>query len=142
MMEIDDLLNKYFEGNTTVEEENVLRDFFRSEEVPKQLADCKPIFAYFDEEIQKMQGAANIPLKRRRFIYWAAAASILLIIGVGQVYRGVMQTAPCRHASNYVIINGRCYADVEKARTMAFEALLQVATPAEDFFPDNGFFND
>jgi hypothetical protein len=144
-MEIDDLLHKYFEGETTAEEEKALRDFFRSEEVPGRLADCKPLFAYFDEEIRKSQNTTGkVQPGIRRRLYWAAAvaASVIFTLGVWQTYTVLVRPASCLSSSGYVIIDGRCYADVEKARTMAMEALLNVATSAEDFFPDKGFFND
>ena len=143
-MKIDDLLQKYFEGETTGEEEKALRDFFRSEDVPERLADCKPLFAYFDEEIRKTRSAARVQPERRRHLYWAAAAaaSVVITLGVWHIYQGFVKPDSCLSSSGYVIIDGKCYADVEKARAMALEALLEVATPAEDFFPDKGFFND
>ena len=141
-MEIDNLLDKYFEGETTAEEEQILRDFFRSADVPERLADCKPLFAYFDTEIRKTQSIGNVQPKRRHLFYWAAAASVLLVVGIWQASMGLLRTNPCLLSSGYVVIDGRCYADMEKARAMAREALLQVATPVEDLFPDNEFFSD
>jgi hypothetical protein len=142
-MEIDDLLNRYFEGKTTVAEEKALREFFRSDEVPERLAENKALFAYFDEEIRKTQSTGNVQSGRsRRLFYWAAAACILVMLGIWQAFEGFARKDNCMASSGYVIINGRCYADVEKARAMALEALMQVATPAEDFFPDTNFFND
>jgi len=192
-MEIDDLLNRYFEGETTVAEENALRNFFRSEEVPERLAGYKPFFAYFDEEIRKAQNTGKVGCisncrtdlcvldcfvprnddtcrrhceersnpenlkndnlkytrkvqsggRSRQLFYWAAAAaSVLIMLGIWQAHEGFLKPDPCRSSSGYVIINGRCYADVEKARALALDALLKVATPAEDFFPDAGFFTD
>jgi len=144
-MEIDDLLNRYFEGETTVTEENALRDFFRSAEVPERLADYKPFFTYFDEEIRKAKCAEKVQSggRSRRIFYWAAAAaSILVMLGIRQANERFLNPVPCWTSSGYVIIDGRCYADVEKARALAIDALLKVATPAEDFFPDAGFFSD
>ena len=144
-MQIDDLLNRYFEGETTGAEESALRDFFRSEEVPERLANYKPFFAYFDKEIRKTKNTDSVQSGGRtgRLFYWAAAAaSILVMLGIWQVHERVLQPVPCRSSSSYVIIDGRCYADVEKARALALDALLKVATPAEDFFPDAGFFTD
>ena len=50
-MNIDELLNRYFEGETSAEEEQKLRRFFASDNVPENLSAYKPLFAYFDEEI-------------------------------------------------------------------------------------------
>ena len=141
-MNIDDLLNKYLEGETTTAEEEKLRGFFRSGQAPGRLAAYRPLFAYFDEEIRKVQSVEEIPAApRRRPVYWAAAASILFAAGIGLAYLG-LRPDPCLCSANYVIINGRCYTDVEKARMIALETLQEVATPAGDFFPGNGFFSN
>ena len=39
-MKIDELLDKYFEGETSCEEERELRRFFTEEEVPEHLQTC------------------------------------------------------------------------------------------------------
>ena len=36
---------------------------------------------------------------------------------------------------NYVVINGRCYTDIHKVRSMALEALQEVAIPTDAYFP-------
>ena len=43
---------------------------------------------------------------------------------------------PCFCSDSYVVINGRCYTDIHKVRSLAIEALLEVATPADDYFPE------
>lgn len=53
MKHIEDLLERYFEGLTSAEEEKRLRHFFTSDDVPEKLAMHKPLFAYFDAEIKK-----------------------------------------------------------------------------------------
>ena len=55
MSNIEDLLEKYFEGQTSAKEEATLRRFFTSGDVPENLAMYKPLFAYFDDEIKKME---------------------------------------------------------------------------------------
>lgn len=48
MTEIDKLIEKYFDGNTSCEEERALRRFFTHEEVPPRLAIYRPLFVYLD----------------------------------------------------------------------------------------------
>ena len=43
---------------------------------------------------------------------------------------------PCFCSDNYVVINGRCYTDIHKVRSLAIEALQEVATSANDYFPE------
>ena len=53
-MKIDELLDKYFEGETSCEEERELRRFFTEEEVPEHLQTYRPLFAYLNREATSM----------------------------------------------------------------------------------------
>lgn len=50
---IEELLERYFDGETSAAEEKQIRAFFASGEVPEHLAAYAPLFAYFDEEIER-----------------------------------------------------------------------------------------
>ena len=50
-MDIDELLNRYFEGETSSEEERELRAFFTSGNVPDRLAVYTPMFTYLEEDV-------------------------------------------------------------------------------------------
>ena len=52
-MNIEEVLNRYFEGETSVAEERELRRFFAGANVPDHLSAYRPLFAYFDEEIAR-----------------------------------------------------------------------------------------
>lgn len=153
-MDIDELINRYLEGETSVEEERWLRAFFTSGNVPERLASYAPMFAYFKKEIKsgKQAEIEMIPIdedilamvsgkgeERKRFglrpvlfFVSAIAASFLLLLGLNQLLN---PTDPCFCSDNYVVINGRCYTDIHKVRSMALEALREVATPADTYFP-------
>lgn len=47
---IEQLLERYWACETTLEEEAILRSFFSQQEVPASLAAYKPLFAYMQEE--------------------------------------------------------------------------------------------
>ena len=53
-MKIDELLDKYFEGETSCEEERELRRFFTEKEVPEHLQTYRPLFAYLNREATSM----------------------------------------------------------------------------------------
>ncbi|MDH6343054.1 hypothetical protein M2480_001406 [Parabacteroides sp. PFB2-12] len=140
-MRIDDLLEKYFEGETTAAEEKELRTFFSSGPVAEHLAPYQPLFAYFDEEIARKEEKeeAVVPAvaersARRRVFYMVSgiAASLLLLLGIGQIF---FFEGRRYCADNYVIINGRCYTDVKTIREHAFRALEEVATTSEELIP-------
>lgn len=145
-MNIDELINQYFEGETSAEEERQIRAFFASGHVPERLAVYTSLFAYFDEEIaekQKRELAVipqhednrRIPFSRRT-VFWlvsGVAACLLFLLGIGRLFNP-MDPSFC--SDNYVVINGQCYTDIHKVRSMAFEALQEVATPANEYFPE------
>jgi hypothetical protein len=124
-MEIEQLLEKYFEGLTTSEEEAMLRRFFTSGNVPANLMMYKPLFAYFDNEIKKSKP------KQPNYILWLSAAAACAAILVGSFFL-VSQQNDCPATGNYVIINGRCYTDEATIRSMALKTLHEMAEN-EDF---------
>ena len=75
-MKIDELLDKYFEGETSCEEERELRRFFTEEEVPEHLQMYRPLFAYLNREATSMaepteeksvttESAKEVPAQRK-----------------------------------------------------------------------------
>lgn len=149
-MNIDELLNRYFEGETSAAEERELRHYFATAELPDHLKAYRPMFAYFDEEIAaekdmaaeiwqelapEVRPARRFLSDRRKVLYMisAVAASVLAFLAVSQFF---FPTDPCFCSDNYVVINGRCYTDIHKVRSLAFDALNEVATPADEYFPE------
>lgn len=129
-MKIDELLNKYFEGETSCDEERDLRRFFTEEQVPEDLEMYHPLFVCLDEEAKAHQShqhevkEVNKQLSYRRRLYYimgSIAAGLLLLIGVANLYQNVW-TAP----SDYVIINGKRYTDAKTIREQALSAFQDV----------------
>ena len=50
--QIEALLNKFMDGQTTVEEEALLADYFRSGDVPTEWEDYRAMFDYFDSGME------------------------------------------------------------------------------------------
>lgn len=71
-MDIDELLNRYFEGETSSEEERELRAFFTSGNVPDRLAVYTPMFTYLEEESRKERqpDEALIPIDEDILLCW------------------------------------------------------------------------
>jgi len=61
--EISALVNKYWEGETTLEEEALLRKFFstHTHSLPADLQEAAPLFQYFEDEAIKEWPAADLP---------------------------------------------------------------------------------
>lgn len=81
---IEQLLEKYFDAQTSIEEENELKKYFSSSDVAQHLQQYKPLFGYTIQARQE-QFSAILPLKtnKRKSIIWiSAAASVIVLLGV------------------------------------------------------------
>ncbi|MDR2118761.1 MAG: hypothetical protein LBP25_04440 [Tannerellaceae bacterium] len=130
-MNIDDLLEKYFEGDTSADEERRLRAFFASDGVPPGLEVYRPLFAWFDGEIRRREaGAAVASGRRKRYMMLPAAAAAVALLVAGGLYLLAPGGAdPCLCSPGYALIDGRCYTDMQTVRELAREALREVAAP-------------
>lgn len=82
---IENLLEKYFEAETSIAEEKELKDYFSSSNVDPLLEQYKPLFGYTIQAKQE-QFKATIPLntKKRKSVVWlSVAASVAVLLGVG-----------------------------------------------------------
>lgn len=82
---IEILIEKYFEGETSIAEEKELKAYFSSSDVAQHLEQYKPVFGYFSQAKQE-QFTASIPLKskRRKIVAWlSVAASVVVMLGIG-----------------------------------------------------------
>lgn len=82
---IETLLEKYFEGATTIAEENELKAYFSSPDVAQHLEPYRPMFGYFSIA-REQQFEPTIPLrtKKRKMVAWlSVAASVVVLAGAG-----------------------------------------------------------
>lgn len=84
LQSIDTLLDKYFEGETSIAEEKELKAYFGSTGVAQHHAQYRPLFGYFEEQQQTQQFEKTIPLKaKRNYIAWmSVAASVVFMFGM------------------------------------------------------------
>ncbi|MDI5898393.1 hypothetical protein [Flavobacterium yafengii] len=84
LVKIEDLLEKYFQGETSIAEENELRNYFSSSNVAQHLEQYKPIFGYFSLA-KGHQFTPEIPLqsKKRNVAWISIAASVVVLLGIG-----------------------------------------------------------
>lgn len=118
---IEQLLEAYFNGETTVEEEKILRTFFHQEDVPENLVQYRDLFIYeqsepevdclgadFDEKMMKMIDAQDstdsmkvvkLPtasLMARSVLkslqpFFRAAAIVAVVITIGNASQALFQ---------------------------------------------------
>ncbi|TWF42633.1 hypothetical protein FHW36_102394 [Chitinophaga polysaccharea] len=90
---ISDLLDKYWEGETTLEEEATLRDFFSvpHADLPEALQEAAPLFQYFKVEAAKEWEVPPVTLpvttpvvKLSPLRHWMKYAAVALVaVGIG-----------------------------------------------------------
>jgi hypothetical protein len=78
------LLEKYFEGETSIAEENELKNYFSSSNVAPHLEQYNPLFGYF-AEAKKENFEKDLPLvpKKKKAVWLSIAASIAVLVGAG-----------------------------------------------------------
>ena len=67
---IKDLLDKYMDGISTLEEEDILADYFRGKDIPQEWEDYRLLF----QEIEAMKPQ---PKTSKRWIGWSVVAAIV-----------------------------------------------------------------
>jgi hypothetical protein len=121
---IEKLIDKYFEGETSIAEENELKTYFSSLDVAQHLQQYKPVFGYFSQA-KAEEFKAEIPLntKKRNVAVWLSiAASFVIMLGVGTfMYLNTLEETPST-ATAY-----GTYDDPEKALAETEKALALVS---------------
>lgn len=138
--EIEGLLEKFYNGTSSLSEEKRLRDFFRGTDVPGHLKSHQPLFEFFEEERQLETGKIfsveqllnqpdgqsgetpvfSIVKKRGRVLFFPGiAATILLLISVLYAWQ---------HELFHTEKSRRNSFNTELAYTNASEALLMVSS--------------
>ena len=94
---IEQLIDRYFEAATTIEEERILRAFFSQREVPQHLRHYTPLFLMEADEIRKIMArleaeglAPEVHVKAVKMTFadrirplWRAAAAVAIVVLVG-----------------------------------------------------------
>lgn len=134
--DIQHLISKYFEGDTSSSEEKYLRDYFvQNENLPEELEEYAPLFRFLHDEAEalailneiKQESALLVPRKsllwRRVSAVAAIAASLLIAV--------LLLTHPHRSVTtngNYVWVDGKQITDPATVRQHAEASFGRVET--------------
>ena len=66
------LLDKYMDGTSTLEEEDILAEYFQGQDIPQEWADYQQLF----QEIEAMKPQPKV---RKRWTGWSVAASVAVL---------------------------------------------------------------
>lgn len=81
---IEKLLEKYFQGETNLVEEQELKNYFASGNVAPNLKQYQSMFGYFSEaKNEKFTKEIVIHNKKKSTIWLSIAASVTILLGVG-----------------------------------------------------------
>ncbi|QSB28167.1 hypothetical protein [Flavobacterium sp. CLA17] len=84
---IENILEKYFQGETTIAEEKQLKEYFSSPDVAQHLEQYKPMFGYFSQ-VKEQKSTQELPLQtKKRNVGWLSiAASFVVLLGIGTYF--------------------------------------------------------
>ena len=84
---IEIILEKYFQGETSIAEEKELRSYFSSPNVAPHLEQYKSMFDYFTQA-KKQEFVQEIPqiTKKRNVMWLSVAASAVVLLGIATFF--------------------------------------------------------
>ena len=140
-VEIGQLLDRYFDGFTTEGEEEQLRRYFATEDLPEEWQHLRPLFGYItcrraiDGHSQSASHHSWIRRSGVRRTLWtvgslsvAAAAALVLVFRQPQVDNSL----PLPITNSYAVVNGVHVDDPELVRLYAQEAFDDVAIDRQE----------
>ena len=147
---IEQLLERYWNCETSLEEEQILRSFFRQKEVPAHLLRYKQLFAYQDVEKEKGLGddfdtriltrierpvvkAQRLTMRTRFMPLFKAAAMIAVLFLMGTVMQHAMEGGD----SDTVSVHDE-YQDSTTDPQVAYEPVLPSDTVTKITADDTG----
>jgi hypothetical protein len=116
---IENILEKYFQGETSIAEENELKEYFSSSNVAQHLEQYKSIFGYFSQ-VKEQKSTHEVPLqtKKRNVAWLSIAASAVVLLGIGTYfYMSEKNTTPVVAQSELGTYDNpeKAFAETQKA---------------------------
>ena len=144
--EIENLINQYFEGNTSSKEEKILRDYFQEEHIDEDLLEYRSLFQAFadlsaqsellETDFSYIDNQKNISIKPKSRIIKYFRIGATAIVGVAACIVLFFITYHPQTTDTFVIINGKKYTDKASVQH-AFETSLEnVRIDMGDVFSD------
>ncbi len=122
VQEAEKLIEKYYEGETLVEEEALLREFLSGKDVPEQFEAEKAIFGYFENQKPK-QSAYYIP----RYMRWIASAAVVVLFVSGFMLSRRLT------ADNYAYVDGKKITDEKVILSLALTTVNNLTSDNAEF---------
>ena len=133
LKEIEGLLEKYWEGETSSSEEKLLKEFFEKGPVPGHLQKAAAVFAYYHEQ-QKIELTAadyerdvvkHLAARESSPFSWMRVAAAILLICASAFIFYKMNLKSTNEAT--IVENKDAYEDPEKAYAETKKALFMIS---------------
>lgn len=128
MKDIDNILEKYFEGETSLDEERLLKSYFQGQNIAPEHLIYAPIFQHLSNEQSEATEQLK-PKERKRLPLWlSAAACAAILIGIFLV------AIPQWNAGNasFVYVDGKKYKNIDEINTQALNSLMAIEEETDD----------
>lgn len=99
--EADRLIERYYEGETSVADEKLLQQFLMSDKLPEKYSAEKAMFGYFRTENVVAKRRFTMPVYAR----WAATVALLITFG----FSALLYTE--KTPDSYAMVNGQMVTD-------------------------------
>lgn len=114
--EADQLIDRYYEGLTSAEEEKQLRAFLSQSNLPERYRAEQAIFGYFTNKKPKRTFSIQ------PYVRWASAAAVILVAVVS------VQVFSIKNNQSFAYIDGQKITDVHAIKSQALASLSDVST--------------
>jgi hypothetical protein len=138
-----ELIEKYYEGETSPGEEQELRDYFASGDVAPELEAEKAMFSFYTEdsgislgddfddkvmaEIEKEPNVKKLPGRKNNFWAYGAVASVLVLFGAFVIFNKKDRQLTREDLFNPEVTQTTLESDQELSREYARLALIEVS---------------
>ncbi|MDR3061893.1 MAG: hypothetical protein LBU57_07250 [Dysgonamonadaceae bacterium] len=141
ILNIKQLLDQYFEGQTSLQEEQILRNYFQQEDVDESLTEYKPMFDFFNEERvlnsieeNEVEIPGKVKFLRMGKVWFSRfsigiAASIMLFFGVKFAFFNQKKEVS---GQSIVYVDGKKFTDRKTIRSQTLNTLEAISESEDD----------
>ena len=129
------LIDRYMSGDTTNEEEAMLRTWFRlaGDDIPEEWRPLRALFCFVDEERETPHRGNTLLKALHRPRIWISSAVAAAAIAIVMLVPS-MNKAFAPEPQNYAVIDGKVYTNQEVINEQVDDALQTVSAENDDPF--------
>lgn len=126
----DVLIEKYYEGLTTLAEEKQLNDFLSQKDIPDRFDTEKAMFGFFANQKGKPKG------NKIQLLRWASVAAVFITMffSTGYLFS--------QNEKDYAYIDGKVYTDVNIVKNSALASINDLARTNDEVKTSAGLLQD